>query len=324
LKNETTPAATRAFQKTHEELMTKQTYPRLIRRQVHWDAPPPAGARHRWLMTATLQLKRQGVVNAEIHRILETDLITAGRRPQPREIENTLAKADQMLDSPARSYNVPPRTPPWPEASPDRIAEAESTACDCADLLEHSPVRFEAPAPAEIMRLLFADEALLCLGTGEGNSRGPVVGVHRDLRSDIAAGRFRYVVPNPMSAPTGLTADGRPSPRAKSNTGPRIFAVIEWDCPSLELDQQARRLWFLATVTRFPLRLAMLSGGKSVHGWFDVAGAADVAVRDFYREASRLGCDVCGYGSPHQWFRIPDATRENGNCQAALYVNPHR
>jgi hypothetical protein len=294
----------------------------LVRKQVRWTAPPAAGGRHRWILTAALQLTRQGVTPAEVHRIIEADLVSAGRAPQRGEIEGAIAKARRTIGTSPASYTSPARAPVWPDVDPRMIAAAAASKACVASLWELSPFRFDAPSPAEIMALLFAPDALLCVGTGEGDSRGPVVARHADLAPGIRSGRFRYVVPNPMSAASGVTTEGRPSPRAKSNVGPRVHAVVEWDAPDLDLDQQAARLWFLAQVSTFPLRLAMLSGGKSLHGWFAVGGADDLAVHKLYRNAARLGADICGFKSPHQWYRIPDACRENGNLQTAVFVNP--
>jgi hypothetical protein len=294
----------------------------LVRKQVRWTAPPAAGGRHRWILTAALQLTRQGVTPAEAHRIIEADLVSAGRAPQRREIENAIEKARRTIGTSPASYTSPSRDPVWPDVDPRMIAAAAASKVCVASLWELSPIRFDAPSPAEVMAMLFAPDALLCVGTGEGDSRGPVVARHVDLAAGIRSGRFRYVVPNPMSATSGLTTEGRPSPRAKSNVGPRVHAVVEWDAPDLDLDRQAARLWFLAQVSTFPLRLAMMSGGKSLHGWFAVEGGDDLAVRNLYRAAARLGADICGFKSPHQWYRIPDARRENGNLQTAVFVNP--
>ena len=120
-----------------------------------------------------------------------------------------------------------------------------------------------------------------------------------------------------MSAPTGLTQDGRESERCLDNTGPRRFLVVEFD--SGDIDNQAARLLHLRTIA--PLAMAVHSGGKSIHGWFYCAGVPEDALRKFMSRCVTLGADSATWNRC-QLVRVPEGRRDNGKPQRAFYFNP--
>ena len=76
-----------------------------------------------------------------------------------------------------------------------------------------------------------------------------------------------------------------------------------------------------------PLVLAVDSGGKSLHCWFDCRGRDDQDVAAFFAAATRLGADktrwdLCG------WVRMPGGQRWTGDGrkvkQKVLWVNQTR
>lgn len=290
-------------------------------RELKHDPPPAPGGRHRWLFTAAAQMLRRRVSPPEIARVLDAEIRTAGRAPQRNEVEDAIAAAARLVGAsplpPAAGAAHVTTAPKWPAPDPDLIARAEREGIAVEDLIARSPASFETRAPFEILSMLFAPDALLCVGP---DNAAPIVKTLRDLETLIRRDGAQFIVPSPMSAVWGMTKSGKRSHRALENTGPRRFAVVEWD-DGATLDVQASRLWFMARAALFPLALAMLSGGKSLHGWFLVAGAEEAEVLRFYREAARFGCDTAG-NTPNQWARVPDGLRDNGNPQSVVFLNP--
>jgi hypothetical protein len=72
---------------------------------------------------------------------------------------------------------------------------------------------------------------------------------------------------------------------------------------------------------RFPLVLAVHSGGKSVHSRFPRGGFTDDQIKPFMVGAVRLGADKATW-TKCQFVRMPDGTRDNGNRQRVHYFAP--
>jgi hypothetical protein len=120
-----------------------------------------------------------------------------------------------------------------------------------------------------------------------------------------------------MSALTGISKEGKVSKRCLDNTGPRRHLVVEFD--SGTLDSQAARMLHLAQFA--PLGVALHSGSKSLHGWFQVVGFSEKKVLKFFRYAVSIGADYRTW-SPCQMVRIPDGLHKNGCRQTVFYFNP--
>jgi hypothetical protein len=69
------------------------------------------------------------------------------------------------------------------------------------------------------------------------------------------------------------------------------------------------------------LRCAVLSGGKSLHGWFDVRDRSEDVVKKFFHSACQLGADPATW-TRSQFVRMPHGRRANGNLQDVVYFNP--
>jgi hypothetical protein len=96
-----------------------------------------------------------------------------------------------------------------------------------------------------------------------------------------------------MSDTHGLTFDNKVSTHCEGNTGPKVYQVIEFDT-GLPHEHFAI-LWYLAK--RLPLCMIVYSGGKSLHGWFNVRGQPDSIIHAFFCDAVALGAD------PKMWSR---------------------
>jgi len=239
------------------------------------------------------------------------------RRPTPR---NEVAHAVQKVfseswrggtSSPGIRVQPIDQTPKWPAVA--KVKPYDEHAVGVADLWERSPVRFddELPHSQEILETLFSTDDLICAGRSTYEFTTQQLWCFDDLS------QWQFIVPSPMSAEVGTTQDGIQSAHCLDNTGPRRFAVIE--CDEGTADEQAALLLHLSR--KLPLALVVLSGGKSVHGWYFVVGIPEPVIHKFFRYAVSLGADRATH-TRSQFVRMPDGLRDNGKRQSVVYFNP--
>jgi hypothetical protein len=221
----------------------------------------------------------------------------------------------------------------WLDPNFELIEAIAHTGNGLVDLWDASPVRLDSNKPKtdEIIDLLFPGNPLLCCGwTCYRSETRPRT--HWYKLQDI-----QFIVPNPMTAPRGLTQGQKLSAHALSNTGARRFLIVEFDFESRNSAEEGRLLERLANegqdvrdlcaalllhlAEKAPLTLAVYSGGKSLHGWFFCAGVADEKVWRFFRYAVSLRADRVNW-TRSQFARMPDGLRENGRRQTVYFFNP--
>jgi len=249
--------------------------------------------------------------------MLEEGSVGCGRHVSEPEIWNAINNSvDCAPRRGQKRRSVAPRSPKWP--SPDAVASAQ--ACNdgfgLAALWELSPLRFDDAAPhtEDIIDVLFPGNPWLCVGA----SMSRFDTRHReDWRGSLH--RMQLIVPNPMTDKTGTTKSGTISAHTLDNTAPRRFLVIEFDEGTF--DEHAAVLRYLARFA--PLVAAVMSGGKSLHGWFLVEGKNEHTQRKFMNRAVLLGADRATW-TRSQFVRIPDGTRDNGVCQSIIFFNPNQ
>lgn len=122
-------------------------------------------------------------------------------------------------------------------------------------------------------------------------------------REPLAYHEYEYVSPNPMKFEWGFTKAGEPSMHCLDNCGPKVFQVVEFDFGGVQ--EHAALLRWLGK--KMPLVLVVYSGGKSLHGWFNVRGRSDEQVLAFFQDAVTLGADPKMW-SPVQFSRLPGGT----------------
>jgi hypothetical protein len=221
----------------------------------------------------------------------------------------------------------------WLDPNFELIEAVAHTGNGLVDLWEASPISLDSNKPntEEIIDILFPGNPLLCCGWTRH---------HFGTRARTCWYKLhdlQFIVPNPMTAPRGLTQGRKLSAHALSNTGERRFLIVEFDFDASNSPEQARLLGKLRTQRRgvrdlsaalllhlaekAPLALAVYSGGKSLHGWFHCAGIAEEKISRFFRYAMSLGADRANW-NPSQFARMPDGLRENGKRQTVYFFNP--
>lgn len=275
---------------------------------------PKAGSGvHAWIMEASWACRINGMTAetaaAELHSRIT-------RKPSPaNEIETAVGKVFETPDLPlGGDYSQKwPKPTRWSVPNVEQIEAIAATGGGLDTLRIASPIRFNCSpevAAKAILKNLFPDDPWLCVGSKFN---------FNTLRLSTfaeTAHTFEQIVPSPMMAKYGKTQAGKLSEHTLNATGPRRFLVIEGDGTSKE--QQASVLLHLATVA--PLSMVVDSGGKSLHGWFFVAGKSDAQLTPFFNRACGFGADPALW-TRSQFVRMPSGTRDNGNRQNVLYYN---
>lgn len=276
---------------------------------------PRAGAGvHTWLFRAARVLHPFYSDASELARLLSAACAGCGRAVMESEVRSAIINSRACAWEPNQRPFLNAVPAAWPGVDADRVKAITADGPGLADLWENSPVRFEDNVShvEALVDQLFPDNPLLCCGK---NTREFATRTREEWRGHLAS--QAQIVPSAMSAPTGLTKDGRTSAHTLANTGPRRFLVVEFD--SGGFDEHAALLVHLRS--KAPLAIAMHSGNKSLHGWFYCADQPEDRVLKFFRYAVSLGADRALW-SRSQFARLPDGTRDDGKPQRAFYFNP--
>jgi len=247
----------------------------------------------------------------EIVELLEKSVSECGRTVPRTEI----VSAVQNALSCAWRHNTMPMPPvsKWPKVNAEQRSAVIRDNGGLADLWERSVPGIEdnEMRTEQIIDTLFPGNPLLCCGKSQSDfDTRP----REDWRGQLQ--KLSFIVPSPMSALIGMTKAGRESRHTLSNTGPRRFLICEFD--SGTADEHAALLFHLGTFA--PLVCAVHSGGKSLHGWFYVAGQPESKAARFFRYAVSLGADRATW-TPSQFVRMPDGTRDSGKRQTVFFLN---
>lgn len=278
---------------------------------------PPArgGGLNVWILAAAHRLRHYGQPS---ECIAELRSILAGHAVKPGEIERAVAKA----------CNSTPLEPVPPAPKRNKEAETRAILKYAADTTAHIAAEYSPAEGLEILfdlspessdtrrcegwiDTLFPGNPLLCVG--HDNSRFQTA-PREELRGTLES--MALIVPNPMSALTGRTQDGKVSAHTLANTGPRRYFVVDQDAGSI-----AHQVQVILYLRQFaPLVMVLHSGGKSLHAWFNTERNGPAAADSFMRLAVSLGADK-SLTTRSQFVRMPDGTRQTGEHQTVHYFD---
>ena len=206
---------------------------------------------------------------------------------------------------------------PMPKVEADRSAvrkAIKSSPWHLEDMYEDSPLEVSECSSAEILRLIFDEDELVCSGS-VSSFKTLSMGVWRNEELG------EQVVPNPSRVRIGTNMNGNPSAHCRDATGERKYIVVESDDESIRLDDKASLIRFLRDQVGAELRMVVHSGGKSLHAWFCSSGDPQIDWH-FMQLACRLGADPRMW-LPEQLARTPNAVRsKNQQVQKCLYIDP--
>jgi hypothetical protein len=279
-------------------------------------SPPRAGEGvNVWLYCMARHLHVH-MTGPEIVALLLECVAHCGRQVTRAEVERAVANSLTHAWQPRNQrFSVQPvqSASRWPTVNKEQREAIISAGGGLADLWELSSVLLgdNKQHTEEIIDRLFPPNALLCCGRSQSEFDTKT---REEWRGELA--RLQFIVPSPMVSITGQTKDGRQSKHTLANTGPRRFLICEFDTGTT--DEHAALLVHLAGYA--PLVCAVHSGGKSLHGWFFIAGQAEEKVFKFFQYAVWLGADRATW-TRSQFVRMPDGTRDNGNRQTVFFLN---
>lgn len=265
--------------------------------------PAPGENRHTWLFSVAAAFKARGADMAEVQRRLEEAARAAGWLDRLPEIARDISKLANSTAAPTEKL--------W---MPTRNESARTFAMAVPSLFSTEPKPVSA---AEILQRLFHPGELVCMAQDQAHA------TTQRLEDVLPVARhMAFVVANPMRAACGLTQEGKQSSRCLQNAcrpQDRRYVVIEFDTGD-SLDAQASLLTALHTNTA-PLALVVFSGGKSLHGWYNVAGLRPSDKLRVFRRGVRLGADSSLW-DPCKLVRMPGGTRDFTVPQTVLHWEP--
>ncbi len=263
------------------------------------ETPPEAGGTHRWLARAACGLASSGAVTRENCVRFLTDVCRTWvrhRQVPAREIESAVALAFE----PGAVFKVGVKLPfRWPAC--DR-AERDSVVAGCASPL-FDGVTDTGVTAAEALGGLFGLDETIC----GGYRCETAVAATLEGYWGVKAGGAQYLCPNPLKGSMSVpNKAGKPSIRCQANIAVRRWIVAEFDDPELCRADQAKIATALAR--RLPLKMAVDSGGKSLHCWYGCGGLSERACALFFAWAVSLGADPSRW-DPCGWVRMPGGLR---------------
>lgn len=264
----------------------------------------PGETAHQTLFVGAVLLADEGYSEEQIFRFLRLAADRVNDRVIPdREIKSAISCAMH------RDAKRDP-SPKWPAFNPAYRAEV-AQGFTLENLRDASPQFLYSPE--EYIDALFPGGPWLCAGATEYAFETRLKSQWHGMFASMP-----YIVPNPMSSQWGVTVEGKQSMHTKSNTGARNYLVVEFDFGSF--DEHAALLWHLSK--RSPLVMAVYSGGKSLHGWFNAPEAQEAANGTLFAEAASLGADTRMW-LKSQFTRIPGGlNRKTHRRQDVFYFNP--
>ena len=268
---------------------------------------------HSWLFRVARQLHAH-LPAGEIVSLLESRVANCGRFVPRNEIVEAVKNSLVCAWEPGRKAQSIHFAPKWPSVNQEQREAVIASGFGLVDLWELSNPRIDdGEAHTEwIIDRLFPGNPLLCCGKSNTHFDNKL---REDWRGELST--LQFIVPSPMSAITGRTKDdGRESKHSLDNTGPRRLQVVEFDQGSL--DEHAALLRHLGGYA--PLVCAVHSGGKSLHGSFNVHSQPEEKVLKFFRYAVSLGADPKMW-TRSQFCRMPDGLRDNGAPQRVFFLN---
>lgn len=285
---------------------------------------PPHKGLHDWLWDRVVYLKsrraKQESLRAELKRKIPVlyDLGVLRREITDRDIDEAVNNCYRNLGKVCRDfvpvaydpvdgwpkYIAVPDPSEWPE-NPEKIAAALKSAPRAAPKSQGS--FFD----------LYQDEDILCLG--QIDDMRPFKVSHLKANPALVE-NAEYVVSSPLRKPYGLNKHGGQAAHCRDTAGPRRYAVFESDSGRSVDDQVAVLLWF-EKHTGTKLRMMVHTGGKSVHGWFDVRHMSPQEFFNWLKLACEYGADPRMF-LPEQKCRAPGGWRaKDSKRQKVLYVN---
>lgn len=271
---------------------------------------PPNDGINLWILASAGRCKFHGATEQEAEsRIMAFQGQT--RRPIKRsEVARAIQKAYNSNFQPLEQFK-PVQPQKWePTKTRQTSYKKSNKGITPYDLWEMSPDRIDdGMTQRMILEMLFPDEqALVCVGKSPYEFHTARLNQFKDLT------KCQFIVPCYMSKKKGITQDGKESMHCLDNCGERRYHVCDFDEPK-SADHPGIVLQLKKT---FDLVMALSSGGKSLHAWFNVDQDEE---ESFWQAAIEYGADAALMRNRSSFVRIPMGTRSNGSRQDVVYFD---
>ena len=277
---------------------------------------PPENGVNAWTLSIARTCRNSGFSRDSTESLIKAfePALRSGRNFKYNEVENAVNKAfstELKAEAPKSSDSISRMQ--WDPVLTSEIHTLFGKSPD--DWGAISLPNPDKLTPKEVLGITMkpSPETLICVGYKNGDYG--FKRITKEFQEFKPLENLSYVIPAYMTAKAGKTQSGKTSAGAKSNTGERLYNVVDLDEPPPE--EHSSILWKLAEFRKPDLVLR--TGGKGLHGWFPVSGDDD----HFWHAAVLLGADVRIYKNKSQLVRLPNGTRDNGERQEVLFINPN-
>jgi len=297
--------------------MNTELLPQFLRDMLS-SPPERGGGLHQWLFRVARQLHKYRSPE-DIVKLLCA--LTSDLPVKHNEIQEAVRNSKGWLDEPGQR---PPGVSiqAWPSINRGLLDTVVFGMGDFDSLRQSSPVGLD-PARSyteDLIDILYPGNPLICVGDDNYSFKTEEREFFRGSLS-----KKPLIVPSAMSARQGkVKGSEKLSDHTLDNTGPRMFLVIEQDNiagQKIPINQQAAVVAHLAT--KAPLIMVVHSGGKSLHAWFYCHGKEEEFLKGFMNLAVSLGADPALF-TKSQFARMPDGTRQTGECQSVVFWDPEK
>lgn len=219
----------------------------------------------------------------------------------------------------------PEDKPETPDLQEELLLRFRRTAM--TNLVEASPHKTNIK-PAAIIEALFDPEEIINIQITRFEA-GTLVRV-KDLRDKFPGpelATYKFLNPSVFKKVEGVPNpldNGKVATRCNANVKARPYMVLEMD--SKDEAQLERFTTFAMEMAKFiPLAMAVHTGGKSIHFWFDARKAKPATISAAFALACLHGADKA-LGVRSQIARMPNvsASDEGRSAQRVLYYDPDR
>lgn len=277
-----------------------------------FELPPyDGGGLNIWVMASARRCRNAGLTTHEAETRIMAHQGTAHRTIKASEVKRAIEKA--------YGTELAPLAPKAPKQEWQPVKTMTSKSKPFLQRVTEDHLWYASPWTCDdgltqeiILRELFPDpDGLICVGKSAFEFKTAKLADIKGLE------HCQFIVPCYMTKIKGLTQDGKESEHCLDNCGERRFCVCDFDEPKSA--DHPTIIWYLAKF--YHLTMALSSGGKSLHAWFEVAKDEE---ESFWKLAISLGADAALMRNRSSFVRIPLGKRDNGNLQRIIHFNPDR
>jgi hypothetical protein len=281
------------------------------KRIMNLENPPQSGI-NLWMLSSARKCRNAGYSTHQAEMMIYTFNGQARRPFKANEVRRAVARAYETELAPTSEPK--PAKQQWKPAKTMTTKAKHNLKRITEDHLWYaSPwIPDDGLTQEIILRELFPDpDGLVCVGKSAFRFKTAKLSEIKGLD------QCQFIVPCYMTKVKGLTQDGKESEHCLDNCGERRFCVCDFDEPKSE--DHPTIIWYLAKF--YHLTMALSSGGKSLHAWFEVAKDDEAG---FWKLAIELGADPALMRNRSSFVRMPLGRRDNGALQRVIHFNPDK